>query len=77
MSRFIGTFILTLLSGIVGLYLGSFINGSEWLGLLLPIATVGGLITYYQAKIEEREDEKMLRERQKEAEKDNPPTGGQ
>lgn len=54
MSRFVGTFIIALLAGIAGIYLGSFINGAEWLGLLLPIAVIGGLITYYQAKAEEK-----------------------
>lgn len=54
MSRFVGTFIIALLAGIAGIYLGSLINGAEWFGLLLPIAVIGGLITYYQAKVEEK-----------------------
>lgn len=52
MSRFVGTFIIALLAGIAGLYL------AEWLGLLLPIAVIGGLITYYQAKAEEKYEER-------------------
>lgn len=48
MSRFVGTFIIALLAGIAGIYL------AEWLGLLLPIAVIGGLITYYQVKAEEK-----------------------
>lgn len=54
MARFIGTFIIALIAGVAGIYLGDFINGAEWFGLLIPIAAVGGMITYYQAKSEEK-----------------------
>lgn len=77
MSRFVGTFIIALLAGIAGIYLGSFINGAEWLGLLLPIAVIGGLITYYQAKAEEKYEKRYAELLAKLAAKEDGETTGE
>lgn len=65
MARAIGTFVLIVIAGIVGIYLGSIILDPIFLGLLFAIAMAGAAITYYQSAADARELEKEMKARQK------------
>lgn len=44
MSKAILSFILTIVSGLIGIYLGAAINLEGYLGIILSVATMGGFI---------------------------------
>ena len=46
MSNAILAFILTIVAGLIGIYLGAVINIEGYLGVILSVATMGGFIIF-------------------------------